>query len=774
MIPILYDSSETSFASNGICRLADATSCIVTEARNGEYELTFAYPITGKYYDQIAEGMYVSATHDDTGDRQAFCIYRRSAPISGLVQFWAHHISYELNNIVLNPTTATSAADAFSQIEQNTVATNPFTMWTDLVAIGTFKTDVPATVRSILGGSQGSILDVYGGEYEWDMRTVKLHAARGVNSGVTIRYGKNLADINQVIDAGGIYNAIVPFWFGTVNEVDTLVTLPEGYVAATGVTNVILAVKDFTSEFDSQPTQAQLRAKATTFLNDNRPWIPNENIKVKFVQLWQTEEYKDVAVLQRLGLCDRVNVYYPALGITAENVEIIKTVYNVLLDRYDEMELGQAKSTFADSLISPVDAAIQTATEGLASKSYTQSAIDRATQMITGGLGGHVVFVYDANDQPTEILIMDTADTSTAVNVLRMNVNGIGFSSNGVNGPFTSAWTLDGQFVADFITAGTMSANRINGGTLTLGGVDNGDGVLTVNNAAGSEVVRLNNAGIKIKKGEIFIPFEAGGGGMDGTTISAETPLKVQITPVGSVNTSTTYIDAAGMLHMEIANNQPLSTDLSEGKLQLYGYYGGITNGTAAAIRLNGAKKGSTSARDLWLHADEIRFWKSGESDTYFTHDKLYVKGSAVFDGTKSRGVSTDDYGKRLLYCYETPSPLFGDVGEGTIADDGKCYVMIDSIFAETVTLTQYQVLLQKYGEGDCWISERTPAYFIVEGTPGLSFGWELKAKQSDFDQLRLEKDMPDMTKASDDDAVDYGGELLEHIEKIKREREVA
>lgn len=774
MIPILYDSSETSFASNGICRLADATSCIVTEARNGEYELTFTYPITGKYYDQIAEGMYVSATHDDTGDRQAFCIYRRSAPISGLVQFWAHHISYELNNIVLNPTTATSAADAFSQIEQNTVTTNPFAMWTDLVAVGTFKTDVPATVRSILGGSQGSILDVYGGEYEWDMRTVKLHAARGVNSGVTIRYGKNLADINQVIDVSGIYNAIVPFWFGTVNEVDTLVTLPEGYVAAAGVTNAILAVKDFSGEFDSQPTQAQLRSKASSFLASNRPWIPNENISIKFVQLWQTEEYKDVAVLQRLSLCDKVNVYYPALGITAENVEIIKTVYNVLLDRYDEMELGQAKSTFADSLISPVDAAIQTATEGLASKSYTQSAIDRATQMITGGLGGHVVFVYDANDQPTEILIMDTADTSTAVNVLRMNVNGIGFSSHGVNGPFASAWTLDGQFVADFITAGTMSANRINGGTLTLGGVDNGDGVLTVNNAAGSEVVRLNNAGIKIKKGEIFIPFEAGGGGMDGTTISAETPLKVRITPVGSVNTSTTYMDAAGMLHMEIANNQPLSTDLSEGKLQLYGYYGGITNGTAAAIRLNGAKKGSTSARDLWLHADEIRFWKSGESDTYFTHDKLYVKGSAVFDGTKSRGVSTDDYGKRLLYCYETPSPLFGDVGEGMIADDGKCYVMIDSIFAETVTLTQYQVSLQKYGAGDCWVSERTPAYFIVEGTPGLSFGWELKAKQSDFDQLRLENDMPDITKVPDDGAVDYGGELLTHISEIKREREVA
>lgn len=148
----------------------------------------------------------------------------------------------------------------------------------------------------------------------------------------------------------------------------------------------------------------------------------------------------------------------------------------------------------------------------------------------------------------------------------------------------------------------------------------------------------------------------------------------------------------------------------------------------------------------------------------------VYVGGSLTCTGTKPRLVTTKDYGERYLYCYETPSPLFGDVGEGVISEDGKCYVWIDDVFAETVTLNQYQVFLQKYGEGDCWVSRKTPAYFVVEGTPGLSFGWELKAKQSDFDQYRLEKEEG---LYSTENAYDYGDELIKHIAEIKSEREV-
>lgn len=496
MIPILYEGTETSFTSNGIGRLADATDCKVTEKRNGEYELTLTYPITGKYYSQIEEGMIISATHDDHGDRQPFRIYHRSAPMGGLVTFDAHHITYDLNHIVVDPITATSAGDAFDQIERLTTPLVPYSFWTDVTTGGTFTLSTPATVRSALGGVRGSILDVFGGEYEWTADTVYLRNERGRRTDITIRYGKNLTDLTQTVDVLDTYNAIVPFWFD--EETSTLVTLPEKYVAKADITTPVLAVIDFSGEWEEAPTVEALRAKATSYLSNNRPWVPSENIKISFVQLWQTEEYKDVAALQRLGLCDRVNVYYPALGITAEHVEIIKVVYNVLLDRYDEMELGDARSTFGETLIKPMEEAIEAATQKLPTKSFLQREIDRATSIITGGDGGNVLFVYDSNGKFTDIMIMDTTDQATAQQVLRINMNGIGFSEDGVEGPFYSAWTLDGHFVADYIASGTMEADRIKGGTLRLGGANNGNGVLVVLDADGNEIGRWDNTGAEI------------------------------------------------------------------------------------------------------------------------------------------------------------------------------------------------------------------------------------------------------------------------------------
>lgn len=145
------------------------------------------------------------------------------------------------------------------------------------------------------------------------------------------------------------------------------------------------------------------------------------------------------------------------------------------------------------------------------------------------------------------------------------------------------------------------------------------------------------------------------------------------------------------------------------------------------------------------------------------------VTGKMVVSGTKPRVVETKDYGARTLYCYETASPMFGDLGDGEIAEDGKCYVWLDRVFAETITTNSYQVFLQKCGEGDCWVSERKPNYFVVEGTAGLSFCWELKAKQSDFDQRRLEPENLYTHKYE----TDYGESAINHINKINHEREV-
>lgn len=496
MNPILYEATETEFKSNGLGRLSECTHCLVTEGRNGVYECEFQYPITGKRYADIQKGRIISVTHDDKKDRQPFIIYRHSAPINGIVTFNAHHISYGLSDIVTRPFTASSASVALNGLKSYAMNTNPFTFWTDNTAAGAFKLNVPTSVRNALGGVRGSVLDVYGGEYEFDKWQVKLHSQRGRANGVTIRYGKNLTDITYESDILGLYDAIVPYWTNGT-------TLAYGIVniGTSGWSNHKVVAMDFSADFDDVPTVAQLNTRAATYLSNNKPWIPKTNITVDFVALWQTEEYKNIAPLERVRLCDTVKVIYTELGVEA-TAKVIKTVWNPLLDRYDSLELGEAKTSFADIIAKE---ATDSATAEVPTTSMMQKAIDHATDLITGGLGGNIVIQYDENGKPTEILVMDTDDVSTAVHILRINVNGIGFSSSGIEGPYTSAWTLDGQFVADFITAGHMKFNILEGGTLTLGGTDNGNGTLVLKDANGNTIVTLDNNGITINHGSINI-----------------------------------------------------------------------------------------------------------------------------------------------------------------------------------------------------------------------------------------------------------------------------
>lgn len=360
MIPILYDKTETTFTSNGLARLTECTRCVVTEERNGVYELEFDYPIDGVKYSDIKEGQIILATHDDNGDAQPFDIYHRTAPINGIVTFYARHISYRQIGITVEPFTASGIANAIQGIKTNSYDTNPFTYYTDKTTAGDYVVSVPSSAKALLGGSENSLLDVFGpGEFEFDKFNVNLWTKRGTDTDVEIRYRKNLSNIEHDVDYSQSYNGIVPYWFGTVpgdesdsdpGDEEVLVMLPEVAIMATGATydgrNTILPL-DMSGDFSEPPTENDLRTLATQKLNEADTLLPIENIKVSFVQLWQTEEYKNVAPLQKVGLCDTVSVIYPELGVDKTRVKVIKTVYNTLLDRFDEMELGDALATYA-------------------------------------------------------------------------------------------------------------------------------------------------------------------------------------------------------------------------------------------------------------------------------------------------------------------------------------------------------------------------------------------------------------------------------------------
>lgn len=467
MIPILFDQTEKLFTSGGLGFLADCTRCQVSQERNGIFECEFEYPISGPLYDKLQERRIIYATHDDSGVPQPFDIYARSAPINGIVTFYAHHISYRLSNAVVMPFSATSCADAMAKIQANLITDrdDDFTFWTDKTTVGAYAKNVPSICRTTLGGEEGSILDVYGkGDYIFDKFAVKLYQNKGVDTDVEIRYGKNLTDIEHKVDSSSSYNAIVPYWLNEENG--TLVTLPEGYVSHDDGTAYIVAIPFPMNEyFQTAPTVSAMRTKAQQLLDASDAWEPSEGFAVNFVQLWQTEEYADYAPLQRVNLCDTVKVYYPELGVNAVRERVVKTVYNTLLDRYDEITLNELPTT----LTGLTQQQISAETSGSVTVESMNAAINLAVQLIRGNLGGYIAIPVDGNGQNQYIYVMDQPSTDNAVNVIRLGSDGISHSTTGISGTFSSIISITGGLSGNLTgnVTGNVSGN-LTGNVLTL------------------------------------------------------------------------------------------------------------------------------------------------------------------------------------------------------------------------------------------------------------------------------------------------------------------
>lgn len=736
MIPILYERTETSFTSNGLGRLSSCIRCTVTEERNGVFECEFDYPVTGELYSAIEEGRIIACTHDDQGDAQPFDIYGRSEPINGTVTFYAHHISYRQNEIVVKPFTAGSCVEAVSRIKPNSVPSNPFTYWTDKTVTSNYKITEPRNVREVLAGSEGSLLDVFGtGEYEFDKFDVKLYLHRGQDTNVSIRYGKNLVDFTNEYDSSAAYTAVVPYWLGDVEvgdeSVETLVMLPEVFISSGhGVPSgrEVVVPMDLSDEFEDAPTESELRSTATSRLNNSQAWLPNQTIKVDFVQLWQTEEYKEYAPLQRLKLCDTCEVVVPMYNLSVR-AKVIRVVYNVLLDRYDEMELGDKPTTYSAVIERMYDDKI--AESAKTTRSQYDSAIAEATQKIRGGMGGYVVTTVNANGQPIELLITDNLDLAQAVNVWRWNEGGLGHSSNGYDGPFSDvAITADGKINASMILTGVLTANLITAGTIT--------------DVDGDNYWNLDTGEFVTKKGRIA-DFDIESGRVRYKNATRETGLySAGFWQVGKGSTTLTnpptyYYKGTRLSNGSLGFVFGTGADAAAAEANadaLWGFGIPITgNSSGLNHRLN-VNSNQSYPYNVYMYFDE----PTASRPVGFSLP-VYCASSFTVGGTKSRIIDTENYSERLLYCYETPTPLFGDVGEAQIDSDGICYVDLDDIFTETIAnKVEYQVFLQKEGEGDCWIGEKTPRYFTIHGTPNLKVAWELKAKQRDYEMTRLEQ----------------------------------
>ena len=454
MKPILFDKSATAFNTNGLGTL-DAITCVVTEERNGTFELEMSIAETALHADQIEMTSIVLVKVPDKQNKQAFRVYKITKPINGIFKVFAQHISYQLSYIPTMPFTITASASACNQtlqaLKTNAVESCPFTFATDVTTVASYKQEVPASIRSRLGGVSGSVLDQFGGEYSWDNYSVSLLAHRGVTTPtVTLRYGKNIIDLNQEENIESTITGIVPYWLSSDGK--TSVTLPEKSIDSQYASSYPFkrtVPYDFSQDFEEEPTQAQLRAKAQAYMNAAGVGVPKVSIKLSFIDLANTEEYKAVAPMQQVKLCDFVGVYFEKLDIST-TAEIVKVVYDVLTERYDSVEIGELRSSLSSTINANSQGVLALAnnTRRMFSSYSTQVSelVDEATAWLTSG-DGYVVATKDANGNWKEILFMDTDDIDTATNVLRINQNGIGFSSTGVAGPYTQAWTLDGKMV---------------------------------------------------------------------------------------------------------------------------------------------------------------------------------------------------------------------------------------------------------------------------------------------------------------------------------------
>lgn len=355
MIPRIFEPTEKDFKTLGLGSLSDMLECTVTEERNGDFTLEAEYPTAGVNVDQIKINRVILAAASD-GNIQPFDLYdvRRSLK-SNSIKLYGRHVSYRLNGMIYLKTTNsyTGAAGLMASFESNVPYDGRqggserlnigFTFGTDVTSSHAFTISENKRIRDILLNDEGSILDVCGGEYEFNMFDVFLHENRGKDNGTSIRYGKNLLELDYEIDQTDHFNGHQPHW-GSGSD---YVRNNTAYWDASVLPYPYIENWDVTKLYDTKPTSAQLQTLAQSKAGADQD--PDINIKVKIADLRNGSEYEAFKELEQINLCDTVHIYDDYDGIYA-TAKVVKTVYDSLNEKYIDIEIGSIKSTLADKI----------------------------------------------------------------------------------------------------------------------------------------------------------------------------------------------------------------------------------------------------------------------------------------------------------------------------------------------------------------------------------------------------------------------------------------
>ena len=355
--PILYKANETNFEHLGVSVLSDTSKCYVSREKNGIYILEFDYPVNGKDVDKIKEGMYIKSDAGYRTKNQRF-IVSKITKTQNEFKIYCQHISQvktTMNAIRPDITITGSAMMALTTWRDNLLdSREEFFVQSDISTVNstTWKVEHIENARDALGGKAGSILDVWGGEYEFDNLNITLHKSMGIDNPTIIAYGKNLLDLEQEQSILETYTSVFPFKkYTDENNREQLITLPEILLDSTYLNKFthrrILKV-DFSSD-ENIKTVEQLRSKAKSYIKSNNVGVPKTNLKINYQDLSKVEGIFDNPALEQIDLCDRLKVYYSELGIMNESAKVVKVVWDVILEENHEIEVGDGRSSFTDS-----------------------------------------------------------------------------------------------------------------------------------------------------------------------------------------------------------------------------------------------------------------------------------------------------------------------------------------------------------------------------------------------------------------------------------------
>lgn len=561
-IMILHDKTNNNWNSQGLGPLSEAMNPQVTRERNGAYELNFSYPVKGVLFKELLIGRWIvaDAGPSQTAKAQHFEIAEITKPKNGIVTVYCEHYRYQLLRSIVKISSKfekVTAQAALNQLQDRMEPKGDFTFYSDISTKSTIDFTDPSKFKNaqeVLGGVQGSMLDNFGGEYLFNNNQVRLLAKAGIERNVIIAYGKNLTDISQEESIENTYTSVYG-WAKMDGEDGQIITLPETFLDSDYVDNYTqrrIKMVDFSQDKPANVTD--LRNLVTKYIKNNKVGIPKVNIKTSYVDLASSVMDAQLTNLEEIDLCDWVTVLFNQLEINT-SAQIIKTVWNVALDKFDSLELGEA-STNMSKVISDSQPDLNNITDKIG---WLDNAQKEASNILNNPGKGNVV-IYPSLADPQEILIMDTKDVNTAKNVWKWNSGGLGFSSTGYKGTYGLAMTNNGAIVADRMTTGTLRALNIIGvsisgsditGTNIIGGLIKGAQFIQ-NDNTGSAVL-----GLKYGKLDFFNSESAA---IDGNNAFASV--------YGDSKSGETLLIRAGSTYLRIYGN---SVSNFGGPLEIFG-----------------------------------------------------------------------------------------------------------------------------------------------------------------------------------------------------------